>query len=123
MTTEPTGGQPPYEPPPQYGVPQYGVPQYGPPQYGPQGYGPAVYYYQPSPPTNLLAILSLVFALVFAPAGLILGVIARKQIEESGEEGRGLALAGTIVGAVITGFWVLYAAFWVVVMIVFAANG
>lgn len=123
MTTEPTGGQPPYDPPPQYGVPQYGAPQYGPTAYGPQGYGPAAYYYQPSPPTNLLAILSLVFALVLAPAGLILGVIARKQIEESGEEGRGLALAGTIVGAVITGFWVLYAAFWVVMMIVFAANG
>jgi hypothetical protein len=124
MTTDPTGGQVPYDPPPQYGVPQYGVPQYAPApaHYGPPGYGPPGYYYQPSPPTNLLAILSLVFSMVFAPVGLILGLIARKQIEESGEEGRGLALAGTIVGAVITGFWLLYAAFWVVMVIVIAST-
>lgn len=108
MTTHPTDGQP-YGPPPQYGPPQ--------------GYGPAAYYHQPPPPTNMLAILSMVFAVVFAPAGLILGLIARNQIEESGEDGRGLALAGTIVGAVITGFWVLYAAFWVIMMIVLAAYG
>jgi hypothetical protein len=114
----------PYDPPPQYGAPQYGVPEYGPApgQYVP-AYGPPAYYYQPSRPTNVLAILSLVFSLMFAPAGLILGLVARRQIEESGEEGRGLALAGTIIGAVITGFWVLYAAFWIVMMIVIASNG
>ncbi|MBO0829027.1 MAG: DUF4190 domain-containing protein [Streptosporangiales bacterium] len=117
MTTDPTGGQPYDSPPPFDQPPPYGVPQYG----QPQGYVPAVYYYQPPPPTNVMAILSLVFALVIAPVGLVLGLIARRQIAESGEEGRGLALAGTIVGAVITGFWVLYAAFWIVMMIVFAA--
>lgn len=115
MTTDPTGGQAPDDPPPQYGVPQYGPPQYGPPQ----GYAPGPYYYQPSPPMNTLAILSLVFALVFAPAGLVLGLIARKQIAESGEEGHGFALAGTIVGAIVTGFWVLYGVLWVVLAVVF----
>lgn len=123
MTTDPMGGQPPHDQPPPFDQPQYGVPQYGVPQYGVPQYGPGGYYYQPRPPTNLMAVLSLVFAIVFAPAGLILGLIARKQLEQSGEEGRGFALAGTIVGAVITGFWVLYAAFWVVMMIVFAAHG
>lgn len=115
----------PYDPPPQYGVPQYGVPEYGPApgQYGPPGYGPPGYYYQPPRPTNVMAILSLVFSLTFAPVGLILGLVARKQLAESGEEGRGLALAGTIIGAVITGFWVLYAAFWVVMVIVISSNG
>lgn len=124
MTTDPTSGlphePPPYDPPPQHGTsPQYGVPQYG---YG-YGYGPPAYYYRLPAQTNVLAILSIVFAVVFAPAGLILGLVARKQIAESGEDGRGLALAGTIVGAIITGFWVLYAAFWVVMMIVLTAHG
>jgi hypothetical protein len=45
--------------------------------------------------------------LVFAPVGLALGIVARKQIRQSGEEGDGLALAGIIVGAIVTGFYVL----------------
>jgi uncharacterized membrane protein len=61
-----------------------------------QGYG------QPpqSQKTNLLAILSLVGAFVFPLAGLILGIIALKQIKQTGEQGRGLALAGIIISAV-----------------------
>lgn len=58
-------------------------------------------------PTNTLAILSLVFAFVFAPAGLVLGVVARRQIGRTREDGAGLALAGIIVGAVFTAIWVL----------------
>ncbi len=54
-----------------------------------------------------MAILSLVLAFVFAPAGLILGIVARKQIARTGEEGSGLALAGIIVGGLITAFFVL----------------
>jgi hypothetical protein len=61
----------------------------------PQGYG------QPqSQKTNLLAILALVGAFVFPLAGLILGIIALKQIKQTGEQGRGLALAGVIISAV-----------------------
>jgi hypothetical protein len=54
-----------------------------------------------------LAILALVMAFAFPPAGLVLGIIARKQIRQTGEEGDGLALAGIVVGAVITGIYVL----------------
>jgi Na+/H+-dicarboxylate symporter len=61
----------------------------------PQGYGQA----PQSQKTNLLAILSLVGAFVFSLAGLILGIIALKQIKETGEQGRGLALAGIIISA------------------------
>ncbi len=58
-------------------------------------------------PTNGLAIAALVVAFVLAPAGIVLGVVARKQIRQTGEEGDGLALAGIVVGAVITGIYVL----------------
>jgi hypothetical protein len=36
-----------------------------------------------------------------------MGHVARKQIRERGEQGDGFALAGIIIGWVITGFWVL----------------
>ncbi|MFC8847262.1 MULTISPECIES: DUF4190 domain-containing protein [unclassified Micromonospora] len=90
---------PPYEPPPgQYGGPPPDQGQYGPPpgygQYGPppgQGRG-----------TNILAVLSLVFAFVFAPAGIVLGHVAKRQIRRTGEDGDQLATWGLILGYVFT---------------------
>ncbi|MEU8022714.1 DUF4190 domain-containing protein [Micromonospora haikouensis] len=89
----------PYEPPPpgQYGGPPPGYGQYGPPgqgQYGPppgQGRG-----------TNVLAVLSLVFAFVFAPAGIVLGHVAKRQIRRTGEDGDQLATWGLILSYVFT---------------------
>ncbi|MEP6697174.1 MAG: DUF4190 domain-containing protein [Pseudonocardiales bacterium] len=80
--------QPPGPPLPPYAThpAPYG-PQ--PPQYG--GYPPQ------GPPTNTMAIVSLVAAFVFFPAGLICGFIARSQIKKTGEQGAGLALAGIII--------------------------
>jgi hypothetical protein len=60
-----------------------------------------------------MAILALVLAFVFAPAGLVMGIIARKQIAQTGEEGDGLALAGIIVGAIFTAIWVLVIILWI----------
>lgn len=57
--------------------------------------------------TNVLAILSLIFAFVFSIAGIILGHIALNQIKKTGEQGRGLALTGTILSYVFTGFGLL----------------
>jgi hypothetical protein len=54
-----------------------------------------------------MAILALVLAFMFAPAGLVLGIMARKQIRRTGEEGDGLALAGIIVGGIFTAIFVL----------------
>ncbi|EEP73151.1 hypothetical protein MCAG_03478 [Micromonospora sp. ATCC 39149] len=106
---EPDQPPSPYEPPPgqhgpsqsqgQYGPPsgqeQYG--QYGPPpgygQYGPSGQGRG---------TNVLAVLSLVFAFVFAPAGIVLGHVAKRQIQRTGEEGDQLATWGLILSYVFT---------------------
>jgi peptidyl-prolyl cis-trans isomerase B (cyclophilin B) len=78
--------QPPQQPqqpfPPQPAYPQY-----------PQGY-------QMPPKTNTLAILSLVFAFLFAFVGSILGFIALSQISDPrrNETGKGLAIAGIIIG-------------------------
>jgi len=54
-----------------------------------------------------MAILALVLAFVFAPLGLIFGIIARRQIRESGEEGDGLALAGIVIGAIFTAIFII----------------
>lgn len=56
------------------------------------------------PSTNALAIVSLVLAIVCCVplsgvGAIVTGVIARKQIETTGQQGDGLALAGIIIGA------------------------
>ncbi|HEY5515237.1 MAG TPA: DUF4190 domain-containing protein [Pengzhenrongella sp.] len=90
--------------PPQYGyAPGYPQYRYGPgyPQYG---YGPSY----AAPPTNGLAIASLVTSLtslvmgITAPVGLILGIFALRAIQRDGTPGRGFAIAGIVVGAVMT---------------------
>jgi hypothetical protein len=103
------GTQPGYGPPPGYGSqPVYGPPGYGPPPgYGAPGYGPPPGYGYYPRPTNTLAILALVMAFVFSPVGLVLGIVARRQIRETHEQGDGLALAGIIVGGIGTALAVL----------------
>jgi uncharacterized membrane protein len=49
-----------------------------------------------------MAILSLIFAFVFAPLGIVFGFIARSQIKRTGEGGDGLALAGLILSIAFT---------------------
>jgi hypothetical protein len=41
-------------------------------------------------------------AFVFSPLGLIFGIVARRQIRQTGEDGDGLALAGLIIGGIFT---------------------
>lgn len=41
-------------------------------------------------------------ACVFAPVGIVLGILARKGIRRTGESGRGLATAGLWLGVVFT---------------------
>jgi eukaryotic-like serine/threonine-protein kinase len=50
--------------------------------------------------TNTLATLSVVFAFVFAPAGVILGHVALSQIHETGDRGRDRALVGVTLSYV-----------------------
>jgi hypothetical protein len=126
----PQGYQPGYGQPgsaqPGYGQPGsaqpgYGQPGYGQPGYGQPGYGQPPYGYpyggQPVRGTNTMAILALVLAFVFAPLGLIFGIIARRQIRESGEEGDGLALAGLIIGGVFTALYLLVLVFVIIAIV------
>jgi hypothetical protein len=88
---------------------QYAAQPYSAQPYGQPAYGQPVYVGRPN---NGMAIAALVCSLaglltiITAPIGAILGHIARKQIRESGEQGDGMALAGIIVGWIITGLWV-----------------
>src|SRR6185312_3836707 len=100
----------PQLPPPVY--PQGGV--YPPPY---PAYPPPYDPYRAGKPlgTNGKAIASLVTALgglVFCGlpsiAGFILGIIAMRECKRTGQDGYGLALAGTIVGGLVSALVLLY---------------
>ncbi|MFI7522520.1 DUF4190 domain-containing protein [Micromonospora globbae] len=97
------GHQPPYAPQVPYG-------QYGPPPTGPVR-------------TNVLAILSLIFAFVFAPAGIVLGHLAKRQLRTSGEEGDQLATWGLILSYVFTALGLLACCGWIAVVLLANADG
>jgi hypothetical protein len=86
-----------YSAPPSSGQP-YGAQPYG------AGFQPA---YGQNPATNTMAILSLVFAFLFSPLGIVFGHMAKKQIKQTGEQGEGLATAGMILGYIFTGIGLL----------------
>ena len=76
-----------------------------------------------APGTNGKAIASLVLSVTgwlccapLAIVGLILGVIAMRETKRTGQEGWGLALAGTIIGG-------LFVAAVLVVMLLYIALG
>lgn len=95
-----------------YSADQYGAaqaptssPYLGQPQYGsPSGYYPGV-----QRGTNPWAITSLVLGLfgtaIFA---VITGHVALAQINRSGEQGRGLAIAGLVLGYLEIVLWALF---------------
>ncbi len=146
MTYPPSGGTPdPYQPQQPYGQPHdptpysqdpYAAPASGAPSSGqpyPQGqpqYGQQPYGGQPYPPpyapvasTNTMAILALVFAFIFAPAAIVLGHIAKKQIRQSGEQGEGLATAGLWLGYIFTGLYLAFCALWLIVVVAAGTSG
>jgi hypothetical protein len=61
---------------------------------------PAAQYagYPQARPTNGMAIASLVASLLVAPLGIVFGHISLSQIKRSGEDGKGLAIAGLVIG-------------------------
>jgi hypothetical protein len=118
---------PPLPPPP--ASPWAGGPApYAPPSYPAPGYGYAAPGYPPPPGnrTNGLAIGSLVSSLVGlvtcglgSIVGVVLGHMAIGQIKRSGEEGRGLAVAGLAVGYVIIALGIAY---WVLIIALSASD-
>ena len=73
---------------------------------------------QPLPvrPTNMLAVLALVLSFLVAVAGIVCGHLALAQIRRTGEAGRGLAIAGLVVGYVSVGVSVIAAIVFLVVV-------
>lgn len=86
-TVHPTAPAAEYPPPPTSGA---GAPDYA----------------TPTPPGRMLAIIGLVLAFVVAPVGLIISIVAAVKLGKAGQP-KGLAIAGIIVGALITIFWVI----------------
>ncbi|MEU2661562.1 DUF4190 domain-containing protein [Micromonospora sp. NPDC007220] len=144
---DPSSYEPPPEPPsygpPSYEQPAHQQPAYGQPSYEQPGepphgqqwghqppYTPQTPYGQYGPPsgpraggTNVLAILSLVFAFVFSPIGIVLGHLAKRQIRTTGEEGDQLATWGLILSYVITGLGVLACCGWIALIALAGNNG
>jgi Domain of unknown function (DUF4190) len=131
----PPGQAPPGQAPPQYGqgAPQYGqaAGQYGQPagQYGqPAGYGPPQFgqaaYGRAGRGTNSLAIAALCCGIGQILAGplagipaVILGFMSLGQISRSGEDGRGMAITGLVLGIVGLMLTVL-----IIILIIAVAN-
>jgi hypothetical protein len=105
-TPPPPYGAPPgwVPPPPPYGAPPGSYPQYG---YQPYGYPRAQNW-------NGFAIAAPICALVLGivpflggALGLIFGLIGLRHCARTGERGRGLAIAGVILGSLSLLVWVL----------------
>jgi hypothetical protein len=128
VTEEP----PSYPPPPgESGYPPPGQ-GYSPPPPGPSYPPPPAGNYPPPPPvpgyppplgggyppaaagTNTMAIASLVCSLLgwlcgIGPIlGIIFGILALGKIKETGEGGRGLAIAGIAIGGVLIAFGIVF---------------
>ena len=109
-------GSPPGPPPPQGQPPVYGAPV---PYLQP--------VYMPGPPTNGMAVASLVCSLVgllttwFVPIlvsalGVIFGHVALNQIKSKGQGGRGMAIAGLVIGYIVVGLAVAAIVVFVVIL-------
>src|SRR3954447_8387198 len=126
MSEEP-GDQPQ---PPEWQQPQWQQPQPEPPQWGAQqpqwGQPQPPYYYQPGPQTPgaataalILGICSLILCPFCAPFAIFYGSRARRDIDASEGRltGRGLGLAGMIMGWVAIALTVIFIGFIVVAVV------
>ncbi len=113
--------------PGQQPVQQYpgAAPTYGAAPYGYGGYAPAQ-------KTNVLSIISMIASIlgfiwvlpfIGSLAGAIMGHISLNQLKTSGEKGRGMALAGVIVGWIGFGIIVLIAVFFFLAIGLGASSG
>ena len=102
-------GQQPQQP---YGGYQAPPPAYQPPPPG-AGYPPPYGYpYAPPQRTNGMAIASMVLGILWlywigSVLALVFGYIAKRQIQERGESGGGMATAGIVLGWIGVGFLLL----------------
>lgn len=86
---------------------------------------PADPYRITAPPgTSAKAVAALVTSLIGLSccglpsiAGMVLGVIAMRETKRSGQDGYGMALAGTIIGGLVTALWMVFLLMWLLGMI------
>ena len=98
---QPFQGQPfPPQGPPPLGQP---FPPQGVPYPAQRAYG-----YYPARPWNALCIIGFILAFQFPPAGLILCIIALVQINRTGEQSRGMSIAGIVIGGINTFLMILF---------------
>jgi hypothetical protein len=124
----PYPAQPPYPPQPPYPSqpppgPPYGYPPpppggqigYGGPPPYPGSYDPYQVYQGSSGQTNGLAVASLTTSILAIPlsllgclglplaiAGIVLGIVSLRQVNRTPQQGRGLAIAGIVIGSIVT---------------------
>jgi hypothetical protein len=93
MSTNPPQQPPGYTPQPPYGQQPYGQQPYGQPPYV-------------QPKMNTLALVGFILSFFISLVGLILSIIGLNQINGANgtQTGKGLAIAGIIIGAIGTVF-------------------
>lgn len=80
--------------------------------------------YAPGPKTNVLAIISLVLSIIgISIGGVITGHIALSQIKKRAEGGRGLAIAGLIIGYLGCLGWIILWIVWIGLFALSASGG
>ncbi|MFC0627603.1 DUF4190 domain-containing protein [Kribbella deserti] len=95
----------------------YGPYQQGSPEYG-YGYGANTSSTNGMALASLILSLSGLLVLIAAPVGCVLGIIAMRRIRKTGEQGAGMALAGMIIGGLITAMVLGF----VLLVVIFAVN-
>ena len=93
--------------------------------YATQPYGAQPYAMQPpaAQRTNTLAIVAFVLAFVVSLGAVICGHIALSQIKQTGEQGRGLAIAALVLGYIGIAFGLLFLLVYVVVIASAVSSG
>jgi len=112
----PPGATPPPPPPSGATPPPPGAPVPGGPVPADPGFAAGAYYapgWQPDRPrVEPLAVASLPAGVVLGPVGIGVGGAALSRVRVRGTRGRGLAIAGMVVGAAVTAGWALGAFAW-----------
>lgn len=60
-----------------------------------------------SGPMSGLTLSAMVASIIFGPLGIVLGHMALRQIKKTGADGRGVALAATVIGYIMTAAGIL----------------
>lgn len=89
-----------------------------PPPTIPPGQQPPAHYQE----TDILGILSIVFVVIVAPVGLVLGIVGMVQAKKKGIPNT-VSLVGVILNSIFSVFWCLYVAFMIFAALLGVALG